>query len=1056
MTLALFRNARLLSLAIAFLMVAGFAAISTLPRTEDPRVLNRLAVVLTPYPGASAERVEALVTDPIEQELRELPEIQTLSSTSTAGLSVITIELKDTITETASVWSRARDQVADAQSQLPAGALASRFDDDRGYAFTVMYALTWEGGIASASEESVDMLSRHAEELQSRLRAVGGTDLVEIYGEPEEEILVTLDTGSSTLLGLSAAQVAAALSGADSKVSAGEVHNEVQQSLVEVRGELDSLSRIGSVPLRTLAQGETVTVADVATIQRQPRTPPSERVISNGQPAVVVAVRMLPDLRIDHWKQSIDVAVEQFSNRLPVSTKLTPIFDQSGYTEERLMSLVGDITLGFVLIVAVLLLTLGWRAALIVASALPLTALFTLMCMSFIGLPIHQMSVTGLVVALGIMVDNAIVIADGVQQRLQRGLTRAEAVARAIRHFWLPLLGSTLTTILAFSPIALMPGPAGEFVGGIALSVIFSLIGSYLISQTIVSALAGRLLKRGADTQSWLDRGIRTPRLRRAFEASLHAAIRNPVKTLLLVPVLPIAGFVAAQFLTEQFFPPSDRNMFNVELYLPEQSSLITTEQAAREVAAVIAESEDISAQTWYLGNSAPPFYYNLMQLRDGRRSYAQGMITAKDFHSANRLIPELQTALDDNFPGMQILVRKLEQGPPFVAPVEVRVYGNNTDQLRLAGEELRRRLSTLENVTHTRSTLGGTQPKAWIDVDEQAARIAGLTLGDIASQLNANLSGVVGGSVLEESEELPVRIRVGEAQRSNPGQVLESLLSPGPGLDGSGTQSHGGLPVAAIGSLNVLPAESLITRRNGLRVNTVEAYLRADVLPATVLTSLHENLAASPFSLPAGYHLEIGGESAERNQAVGNLMANVGMIVALLFIVIVLTFNSFRLSGVILAVAAQSAGLGLLAVFLGGYPFGFTVIVGLMGLMGLAINAAIVILAELRQSEAARRGDVDATVEGVMGATRHITSTTITTVGGFMPLLLTGGGFWPPFALSIAGGTVMATILSFYFAPAAFRVMTMRRSFEYSAGPGQESSTKLRRIEGRSTAKAA
>jgi multidrug efflux pump subunit AcrB len=472
--------------------------------------------------------------------------------------------------------------------------------------------------------------------------------------------------------------------------------------------------------------------------------------------------------------------------------------------------------------------------------------------------------------------------------------------------------------------------------------------------------------------------------------------------------------------------------MFHIELHLPPQTSLQGTRSRVDAVSAILKQYAGIERVHWFIGDNAPPFYYNMRQNRDGVPYFAQAMVTARDFKTANRLIPELQTRLDDTLPEAQILVRKLEQGPPFNAPLEVRLYGPNLDTLSARGDELRRIRFATEDVVPTRATLASGTPKVRLQTRDEIPRLAGLSLTDVAGQLQSALDGAVDGSVLEGTEELPVRIRVGNGARQQISDLTSLYLaSPAAATGGQ----HPGVPLAALGEVEIQPARGVIPRRNGERVNVIEAYIRAGILPQTVLQRFQDNLQAAGFALPAGYRIEFGGESAGRNDAIGNLLANIGVIVTLLVVVVVLSFNSFRLSGIIFAVAAQSAGLGFLSIYLFGYPFGFTVIVGLLGLMGLAINAAIVILAELKADERAAAGDSDAILAGVMNSSRHIASTTITTVGGFMPLMLEGGGFWPPFAVAIAGGTVLTTLLSFYFVPALFRLLAQRRTFSVTGG---------------------
>jgi multidrug efflux pump subunit AcrB len=642
--------------------------------------------------------------------------------------------------------------------------------------------------------------------------------------------------------------------------------------------------------------------------------------------------------------------------------------------------------------------------------------------MRIYGLPIHQMSVTGLVVALGIMVDNAIVMTDTIQRLMREGAGRVQAATRAIRHLWLPLAGSTLTTILAFLPIAIMPGPAGEFVGGIAISVIFALAGSFLISHTLVAGFAGRFL-RASDSHT----GIRLPRLSGGFDRLLRLSLRRPRASIALAMLLPLAGYWAASQMSEQFFPPSDRDMFNVEVHLDAAAGMAATRDLVERLDPELRAVEGVESVHWFLGGSAPPFYYNLIQRYDQTPHFAQAMVTTRNFRDANRAIPLLQARLDDRFPEAQILVRKLEQGPPFNAPVEVRLVGPNLDRLAELGDRVKRIVLMTGDVTHARATLAKGRPKARLVVDENQARRAGLAPVELAGQLQAVLDGVQGGSILESTEELPVRLRIGEDVRRSPEDLFRLHLA--------GLSEDGVVNLASLGRLEFEPAAGLIARRQGERVNTIEAYLRADVLPSAVQAKIRDALAAEGLQLPPGYRLEFGGESAERDTAVGNLMANVGLIVVLLIITVVLSFNSFRLSAIVFAVAGLAPGLGLLTVWAFGYPFGFQVIVGLMGLVGLAINAAIVILAELKSDRRAVGGDLSAIAAGVQNCTRHIGSTTLTTLGGFLPLILDGGGFWPPFALAIAGGTVLTTVLSFFLVPAAFRLFALRRPFEVRSG---------------------
>jgi multidrug efflux pump subunit AcrB len=621
-------------------------------------------------------------------------------------------------------------------------------------------------------------------------------------------------------------------------------------------------------------------------------------------------------------------------------------------------------------------------------------------------------------------------MADTVKTNIEKGQRRLDAIAHAVNHLWLPLLGSTLTTVLAFMPIVLMPGPAGEFVGGIALSVIFSLVGSYIISHTIVAGLAGRFISRHRHKNStrWYQSGISLPALNRVFVRLLNWSLIHRKLVITLVFCLPLFGFIAAKQLQEQFFPSSDRDMFQIELFLPAQSSIINTERVSEVLTNYLEALDGIESVRWFIGKNAPSFYYNLMPTKDGAQYYGQGMVTATNFAAANRLIPQIQRTLDDMLPEAQILVRKLEQGPPFNAPVELRVFGPNLDRLKAIGDDIRAFMAATQDIIHSRSTLQPGTPKVWINIDEAKANLAGLSLVQVAKQLNTTLSGQTNGSVIEATESIPVRVRIGNEQRDD----LAALAN----INITNPNSLQSIALTAIADLEIKPSRGAIPHRNGIRVNVIEGYIRAGVLPSIVLNRIKENMAKADYQLPNGYQIEFGGESAERNKAVGKLMASVGLILTLLLTVVVLSFNSFRLSAIIFLSAFQSIGLGLLSVYIFDYPFGFTVIIALLGLMGLAINAAIVIIAELKMDEKAIQGDRAAIIRCVQSCARHISSTTITTVGGFLPLILAGGGFWPPFAVAVAGGTVLTTLLSFIFVPAAFSLLSQRNAFELTKQP--------------------
>jgi multidrug efflux pump len=1020
------KNTRLLILFVAVLLITGLSALSQLPRAEDPPLTNRWATITTLYPGASASRVETLVTEELENALRSLNEIALIESQSKPGISVVSIELNENLTATETVWSKIRDKISDSVTKLPSEAHTPKFDNQSNDAYTYITALEWQG----AGEPDLLLMGRYAKELAKRWRNLSGTELVTLHGSPEEEILVTLDLAKSSALGYSPLSIAERIHQADSKTPSGELYNPHSRFQIELSDGLESVVRVKNISIAQDKQSSIISLEDIATVTKTKRTPEAQIALINGKAAILISARMQKKWRVDTWTNNAKTLLNDFRAELPEQLQLSTIFEQDRYTQTRLTDLINNLCVGFGLILAVLFLTLGIRSAILVAFSLPLSATFTLAMMQFTDLPINQMSVTGLIVSLGIMVDNAIVMVDTIQHYRRQGIKQLEAAMKAIRHLWMPLLGSTLTTILAFSPIFLMPGAAGEFVGAIALTVSFSLLGSYLVSMLLVSSFAARWLPSGQQNQAWYQTGLTLPSVSQGFKSSIKNALIHPKLTLLIVLLFPFTGFWAVGQLTEQFFPSSDRDMFEIQVFLAPHSSIDASLKTTQAIEALLKKEKDIETIGWVLGANFPSFYYNMMGRQHGAPDFAQAMIKTTDFHAANEMIPRLQKQLSDALPHAQILVRKLEQGPPFNAPLEVRVFGPNLETLREISEKIRAIMASTPHVTNIRETLIAGSPKVALKVKDAASQAIHWSQRDIASLIHASTTGITQNTMTDKSESLPIRVRFGDEQRQTASDILQIQLPIANQHSNPLLSAPAFIPLSAIASVDIVPSRGAIPHRNGERLNVIEGYIEAGVLPQTVLDAFLIKLEQANLALAPGYRIELGGESAERNESVSQLLANLTIVITLLITVIVVSFNSFRLSTIIFIVGVQAAGSGLLSVWLFNYPFGFTVIIGVLGLVGLAINAAIVILAELQDNKEAQQGNINAIVETVSGCGRHISSTTITTIGGFLPLILAGGGFWPPFAIAIAGGTLLTTLISFYFVPVAYKLASNYRDF--------------------------
>lgn len=1030
-------NPRLTILFVGLILVAGVASLQSLPRQEDPTLSRRFATVTTFFPGATAERVESLVTDPLESEILELHEVREIVSSSRNAVSMLRIELEDHYYEedVDEVWSKVRDRLSDAQAVLPPGAETPEFEDLTTTAATVVAALIWRG----SGPPQVDLMTRLASELENSLRTLAGTKDVEVYGGADEEVRVTIDPAVLAAAGLSVADLARAIAAADAKAPAGITRRADSDLLIEVEGELDSIARVREVPLRTQRDGRLLRVGDVAEVEKTVREPPQSIALVHGERSVVVSVTAEPSQRVDRWAAVAREVVADFEGRMPTGVALETIFDQSVYTVQRFDTLVGNLLMASAIVVIVLIFMMGFRSALVVATALPLTLAAAVAEFNFTGVPLHQTSITGLIIALGLLIDNAIVVVEEYSARVREGVAPGDAVGEVVHLLFVPLLASTITTILAFLPIILMPGPGGEFVGPISAGVGLSVASSFVLSMTVIAALAGFFVRpsRRRDKPAWWRDGYSNDTLTAAFGRLLNLCLRRPIIGIAISMVLPLCGFVAGQTLVEQFFPANDRNQFQVQVRMPTQSSLEATRAVVEKTRALIEQHDEVVESHWFIGEDSPRVYYNMMSAEDGISSYAGGFVTTSSAKATEELLPGLQLELMKAIPMAEVAALPFEQGPPVDAPIEARLYGPDPAVLRRLGEELRLILSQTDNVTYTRAGLAGGTPKLVLAADEVEAELAGVKLRDIADRLQSNLEGVVAGTIIEGTEEIDVRVRVAASERAD----LESidLMRLGP-LAVDSSERFGGVSLGAVAEFQLEPESPTLVRRSGVRVNSVKALLMPYTLIAESLKDFQRRLDESDFELPAGYRLEFGGEAEERGEAVDQLALFAFPLFVVMAGTIIMSFNSFRMAGIIFVVALLSVGLALLGVWMFGYPMGFVAIVGTMGLVGLAINDAIVVLTALRSSAGAREGDIDETREVVIGATRHILATTLTTIGGFIPLIYFGGRFWPPMATAIAGGVGGSSILALLLVPCAFIWLARREVRARASGASEDS----------------
>ncbi len=999
-----FRNKRLLFLSIMLIFVAGFSALTTMPRIEDPRFTHRNPIVLTRFPGASASRVESLVTEKLENALQEVPEISKITSSSRPEISVINIQLEDQTTSrnNQAIFSKIRDKLKDAQVFLPKGVEKPVFDDSRTTAYTFVYAL-----IPKRQKTSLNVLSRLSEELAHRLRSVPGTELVKLYGKPQEEFSVTVNPHDLATLGISMEELSQSLALADPKGSAGIMRSPKWDIPLEVSGELDSIKRIASVPILHNAEGNIIQLGDIAKVGKNQQDPLTEIALSGGTQTIYVAALVRQEEQVHHWAQKIQKEGSIFQKEVG-GFSLKTVFNQSEYTQARLEGLVNNLYAGSIVVILVIFFFMGWRSAVIVSLALPLSISITLFGLMMIGEQLQQMTIFGMIIAIGLLIDNAIVITEEISAKIRQNISRQKALEQTINHLFVPLGASTLTTILGFMPIFLLSGNMGDFASSMAYSVIIALVSSFLVSMTIIPSLAALFL--GDASSHWWEKGISPAYLRRIYKQSIHKALCYPLLTCFAIALFASTGFVALFQLEDLFFPAVDRDQFEIRVWGARDTSILHTQNHIEGINQQLEQFSQIEDTHWLIGGGFPPVYYNLMISQDKAPFYAQGIIKAKSFQDVKILIPSIQNILEKNYPNLQIYVGQFGQGPPMTAPIEFRVSGPNIAKIQEYGRQIRQLLSQEPDVLFSQSTIQEGSHKIWVEVDPYQSQLANLKLQQISSQLQKKLEGQMASSVMEEREEIPIRIKIASSYRENFQAIASTEL----------TASGSKIPLSSISKLRLKPEIGEITHYQNKRCNQIYAYVKMDVLPIEICKRLAPKI--NQLNWTDSYHWEIGGNSKEKKDALQNLTRHSHLIALLILAILVLSFNSFFLTALITVVAFLSVGFGILALWMADYALGFNPILGCAGLIGIALNDSIVVLAALQRNPKARAGNPEAICQEIMNCTRHILSTTVTTMGGFLPFLLfTEGSFWPPLAIVIVGGVAGATLLSLFFSPMVF-----------------------------------
>ena len=1009
----LIEKPRILFLTLAFILLSGISSGLSVPIQENPELAERWGGVRIFLPGASPERIETEIVNDLEIKLREVEEIDELESIITQGFSTIVVELNQSvhpmlIEET---WSKVQDKLS--QILIPQGAEIF-LDRSSGPPITVQYAVTWNG----SGEAPLIMMSRLANQLKRKLSSIGSSHQTAIFGETDEEILIELDSSKLSSLGLSFQDIERSIQALDSKKPIGVSANNNSELLYRLKDNIQSIQKISEIPIKVINESEIIQLDDVASISKTPVSPIEDIFLFNGKVVVSVAGTGSFSQRVHDYVERATIVVDEMRQTLPSEISIDLVYDESAYTTKKFNELVKSFSLAIFFVLSLSLFFLGIRSAIIVTLILPFSICLVMVGCRFIGLPLHMTSITGIIIALGLLIDNGIIVVEDYKNRRASGLNINDSISQGLKNLSAPLAAATATTVFSFLPIVTGEGSSIEFVGGMAMTVIMSITSSLVLALLMVPVLMSYMEKipyfQNVEISS---EGYRNEKILVKYRAFLNWVFLVPRRAIMISLSLPVLGFLLFNSLPKDFFPAQDRDMFRVNIELPSNASSLTTMERVKEIREDILKSDLISIEKDYsfIGRNMPRVLMNIVggEEKQGRNNVAQSVFFASDYYDMIENLPELSRRLVKNNPDIIVIVDSFSSGPPVFSDVSYVIFGDDPDLLKSLGEELELIINNSPDVSLTKSATSDSITNVEFELNSSNISFSGQNASYLVNEMFSANNGMVVGTMLDSNKEIPVRLK-GLSDKNNITGNTGFITIP---------SQDGFEYFDSFGKSTLTNKSSTITRLDGQRTNDVEGWIWTGMLPSSTEESIKEDVRDFELRLPIGYSLKQLGEAESRGQSQASLYSSAFMYFILIIVGLVLALNSFRETALILSVAFLSIGLSFLGLFVGQQNYGFIGTISAVGLIGLSINDSIIVLSHIKEEAQNKEISKSELVEVVIRSTRHIITTSLTTLGGFLPLIF-ASVFFKPLAWAMSVGVLGATITALLYIPAMFIIM--------------------------------
>jgi len=1022
LTEAAFRLRPVVLLVTVALMIYGVTSYFSLPAREDPKITIREAIVTSVYPGLPAERVEMLMTKPLEEAVLTVAGIEEIRSISSDGQSIVYAKAYDRLSELDQVWDELQEAVQGAAGELPEAASLPQVNDNFGDVAIITLALT-------GADYTLPELFDFAEHSRETLNTIPGTRKVEIIGAVEERIFIDLSSARLAELGIPPATIYAAVGAQNTILPGGELDTGSKAFSIAPSGDFQSLRDVEELLLRVPGDGTLIALQDIATVTRGLADPAPRRAYFNGKPAVVLTVVMQPTESVLNYSERAEQVIDELDSTLPLGLDLDVITWQADQVANAVYGVSLNVLQTLFIVLAVVVLFLGLRTGLIVGSIVPTVMLITLAVMGFFEMNLERMSLATLVIALGLLVDNGVVIAEHFKRLLSEHGDRDKALKDTGRELAIPLLSSSLTTILVFLPLMLAQHASGEYTRNISLVILITLTASWILAMTVTPTLCYLFLNepKQEGEHSELSPGF-FGKVEQVYGVMLRRVLRwRWLFVVAMFALLPLGGWLVGSA-PAQFFPSSDRPQILVYVNLPAGVTTRTTDTRMQAMMEIISDQErypELEDFAAYVGFGGPRFVLSLSPL-DPAPNSGFLVINASDRDAATAAIPRLRNDFRRELTDVEARVSAMFLGPSDPNVIQIQVKGPDANYVFEQSKKVEDLLADFPGTIDIWSNWYNPVARIAVDVDQQRAQLAGVSNTDIAGALNTSFSGRSISEFRDGDETFPVVTRAVASERDKLGRLESIAVFP----EGSAES----VPLGQIADVSTRPGFAFIHREDLVRTVTIEGR-NLFVTPEDMAPQLQNDIDALNARMLPGHHVEFDGIVVDSEAGRNALFASFPLCLGLAIILFVAQFNSYRRPLIVvltIPLVVIGVGIGLQVMRA---EFGFLVILGLLALAGIIVNNAIVLIDRIDiERREADRSDFEAVVNASMRRLRPILMTTITTIVGLLPLIIGRDVLFYGMASIMAFGLAIGTVLTLGVAPSLYCLL-----FGIRADDGQE-----------------